>query len=165
MIVIYAIAERMYGAKTALLSTIFFGVMPGIIWTSRMAMIETMLIFILSTVMLFFFRWLKTGSERDRIIFTVAIGIGAAIKYQMLVIAPLIVIAGMFFWKRDYLKREISSYFRYPRVILTITAVSVVVVAASVVLLSGLLDIWFYAIQFGTAEKATRQQNGHLHPT
>jgi hypothetical protein len=154
MIVIYAIAERMYGAKTALLSAVFFGIMPGIIWASRMAMIETMLIFILSTVMLFFFRWLKTGSERDRIFFTVAIGIGAAIKYQMLVIAPLIVIAGMFFWKRDYLKREIASYFRHPRVILTIIAVTVVVVAASAVLLSGLLDIWFYAIQFGTAEKA-----------
>ena len=46
ILVIYAIAKRMYGSKTALLSAIFFGVMPGVVWASRMAMIETLLMFI-----------------------------------------------------------------------------------------------------------------------
>lgn len=154
IIVIYAIANRMYGAKTALLSAVFFGVMPGVIWASRMAMIETLLIFTLSFVMFFFFRWLETNRERDRMIFTAAIAIGVAVKYQMLVLAPIIVIAGMFFWKRDYLRKELASYFKRPRIFFTIIAISVAIVVLSAILLSGLLEIWFYAIKFGTAEKA-----------
>jgi 4-amino-4-deoxy-L-arabinose transferase-like glycosyltransferase len=154
ILVIYAIANRMYGAKTALLSAIFFGVMPGVVWASRMAMIETLLMFIFSFAMFFFFRWLETNRERDQIIFTAAIVVGVAVKYQMLVLAPIIVIAGMFFWKRDYLKKEFSSYFRRPRIIFTIVVIGIAVVVVSAILISGLLGIWFYAIQFGTAEKA-----------
>ncbi len=154
ILVIYGIANRMYGAKTALLSGIFFGVMPGIVWASRMAMIETLLIFTFSFVMLFFFRWLETNQERDRILFTIAIIVGVAVKYQMLILAPIIVLSGMFFWKREYLKKEISSYFKRPRIIFTIIAITITIVIISAILISGLLSIWFYAIQFGTAEKA-----------
>jgi len=44
---LYAVFEfthRVYGQKTALLASIFLGIMPGYVWLSRMAMIETMLI-------------------------------------------------------------------------------------------------------------------------
>jgi 4-amino-4-deoxy-L-arabinose transferase-like glycosyltransferase len=51
--------------KAALLSAVLFGVMPGIVWLSSVAMIETMLLFVFLLCMLYFFRWLKTGRERD----------------------------------------------------------------------------------------------------
>ena len=151
---VYALANRVYGPKVALLAGIFFGVMPGIVWSSRMAMIETMLIFTFTLTMFFFYNWLREGKERDRIIFTVAIVIGVAIKYQMLVLAPIAAIAGMFFWKREYLKKEVSSFFKRPRIIITIAAFTTVAIAGGAILLSGIMNIWFYAIQVGTADKA-----------
>jgi 4-amino-4-deoxy-L-arabinose transferase-like glycosyltransferase len=151
---IYELANKMYGAKTALVSAVLFGVMPGIVWVSRMAMIESMLIFVFTLVMFFFFRWLQTNRERDRMIYTVAIAVGVAVKYQMLVLAPVIVLLCLFFWKRAYLKNELASFFKRPRVILTIVAATIVVVVVSAILISGLLSPWFYAIQVGTADKA-----------
>ncbi|NLE04220.1 MAG: hypothetical protein GX638_05380, partial [Crenarchaeota archaeon] len=152
--VIYFIAEKMYGPKTAIISAIFFGVMPGIVWASRMAMIETLLIFVFSLLILFFYKWLGSDREKDRIIFTAIIVIGVAIKYQMLVLAPIIVIAGMIFWKREFLKKEAISYFIAPRLKFTIILISIAAIVSAAILLSGILDIWFFAIQTGTQDKA-----------
>ena len=43
--IVFEIANRMYGPKTALLSRVLLGLMPGFVWLSRVAMIETMLMF------------------------------------------------------------------------------------------------------------------------
>ena len=59
---LYAVFEftsRMYGAKTALLASILLAVMPGYILLSRMAMIETTLMFFFTVSTLSFFFWLK----------------------------------------------------------------------------------------------------------
>ena len=37
LFVVYLIAEKMYDAKTAIMSAIFFGLMPGIVWLKRIA--------------------------------------------------------------------------------------------------------------------------------
>ena len=128
--------------------------MPGIIWLSRMAMIETMLIFILSVSMLFFFSWLKTNRERDRIISIASFAIGAAVKYQMLVIVPLIMLLGMFFWKRDYLKMQLKRCLHFPWV----AVVAATIVVAAIILwglaTSGLLNILLFSIREGTQQKA-----------
>ncbi len=84
ILIVFFIARRMYGSPTALLSAVLFGVMPGVVWVSRMAMIETMLIFIFSLSMLFFFNWLRTNRERDRVLSIVALSVGVVVKYQML---------------------------------------------------------------------------------
>lgn len=154
LLVIYEIAYRMYDAKTALLATILFGVMPGIVWLSRMAMIETMLIFFFSLSMLFFFSWLKTGKERDRIVSIAALAVGVGVKYQMLVVVPIIILLGMFFWKREFLKAQMKLYLRFPRVALIVAAVTSLAVVAYALYASGLMSTLLYAIQFGTADKA-----------
>jgi 4-amino-4-deoxy-L-arabinose transferase-like glycosyltransferase len=151
---VYAIAKKLYNGKTALVAGIFFGVMPGIVWLSRMAMIETMLIFIFCVAMLFFFRWLQTGTERDRIISITAVAIGAAVKYQMLVVVPLIMLFGMYFWKREYLKTELRKWIRFPRLLVILAAIAAVAAVAYVLFASGLADTLLYAIQVGTADKA-----------
>ena len=95
LFVVYEIAKTMYGAKTALISTVFLGVMPGIVWASRMAMIETMLLFVFSTSMLFFYSWLTTYRDRELAIAVAAVAIGVTVKYQMLVVAPIIILLGV----------------------------------------------------------------------
>jgi 4-amino-4-deoxy-L-arabinose transferase-like glycosyltransferase len=152
--VIYELAKLLYNKKTALISAVLFSVMPGVVWLSRIAMIETMLIFIFSVCMLFFFRWIQTNNERDRFISIAALVIGVAVKYQTLVIVPIIMLLGMFFWKRDYLKAQIKSSLRLPRIAVLIVAVIAVLVIFFVLLEYGVLNVLFFAIQTGTAQKA-----------
>ena len=64
---IFAVFEftyRMYNPKTALLATAMFAVMPGYVWLSRMAMIETTLIFFFTVATLSFFFWLKEHKNK-----------------------------------------------------------------------------------------------------
>jgi 4-amino-4-deoxy-L-arabinose transferase-like glycosyltransferase len=154
LFVLYETAKTMYGAKTAFVSALFLGVMPGIVWASRMAMIETMLLFVFSTSMFFFYRWLTTHRDREFALAVIAVAVGVAVKYQMLVVAPIIMLLGVVFWKRDLLKAEAKRYLRLPRLILVVAAVALAAFAAYEVLSSGGLSTWFYAIQVGGANKA-----------
>jgi len=151
---IYEVANRLYNAKTALVAAILFSVAPGIVWLSRMAMIETMLLFVFSLSMLFFFSWLRTGKERDRTLSLVALSVGVAVKYQMLVVVPIIMLLGMFFWQRDYLKAEAKRWLHLPRVAILTVTLAAVAVAAAALLASGLVTVQIYAVQVGTAERA-----------
>jgi 4-amino-4-deoxy-L-arabinose transferase-like glycosyltransferase len=154
LFVIYETAKTMYGAKTAFISAVFLGVMPGIVWASRMAMIETMLLCVFSVSMFFFYRWLTTHRDRDFALAVAAVAVGVAVKYQMLVVAPIIMLLGVVFWKRDLLKAEARRYLRLPRLALIVAAVGLAAFAAYEVLSSGVLSTWFYAIQIGGANKA-----------
>jgi len=154
LFVIFELANRLYDKRTALVSALLFSVMPGIIWLSRIAMIETMLIFVFSLSMLFFFSWSLTNRERDRIISIATFAIGAAVKYQVLVVIPLIMLLGLFFWKKEYLKNQLKSCLRLPR----IAVIALVIVIAAIVVYelssSGLLSLLFFTIREGTAQKA-----------
>lgn len=155
VLAVYAIAEKMYDAKTALLSAILLGVMPGIIWLSRIALIETMLVFVFSVSMLFFFRWLTTNRERDRIVSIIALAIGVAVKYQMLVLVPIIMLVHMLiFNKRQYLKNEVTRLFRYPKIILTTILVTTVAIVVFTVFATKLIDPWIYSILAGPTDRS-----------
>jgi 4-amino-4-deoxy-L-arabinose transferase-like glycosyltransferase len=151
---IYEFTRRLYNQKTAFLSAALFSVMPGIVWLSRMAMIETLLIFVFTLCLLYFYSWLTTGRERDRKISIVLFAIGVAVKYQTLVIVPLIMVLGMFIWKRTYLKDQLKSCFHMPRIAFIAVALSAAAVAFFELLFSGVLDVLFFALQTGTAQKA-----------
>src|SRR3990170_2846443 len=58
--IVFETANRMYGRKIALISSILLGLMPGFFWLSRVAMIETMLVFFFTASMFFFFNWIRT---------------------------------------------------------------------------------------------------------
>jgi len=123
VVVVFEIARKMYGSRTALVSSVLFGVMPGIVWLSRMAMIETMLMFFFLVSLFFFFMWLNTNRDRDRLISTAAFAVGVAVKYQMLAVVPILVLASMLvFGKRNYLKAEISRFLKLPRIVLVAVA-------------------------------------------
>jgi 4-amino-4-deoxy-L-arabinose transferase-like glycosyltransferase len=152
---VYELSQKMYGHKTALLSAVLLGMMPGIFWLSRIALIETALIFVLSISMLFLYRWLNTNNEKDRILAISAFSIGAAVKYQTIVLAPIIVITSLLAFERgNYLKTDLLRYLKFPRLIFTIAATVTVLIVIYGLFSSGLINPWLYAIQVGTADKA-----------
>ena len=150
---LYAMFEftsRMYGAKTALLASILLAVMPGYILLSRMAMIETTLMFFFTVSTLSFFFWLKEHKNSFLALSIITFILGVLTKYQTVIVA-VIAIAGLAFLGRDYL---IKKFRTLPRL-----AVRVVVVVMSVVLLfyllysAGLLNQWLYAMNIGNPDK------------
>lgn len=154
LFVIYEIANQLYSKRVALVSAVMFSVMPGIIWLSRLAMIETMLIFIFSLSMLFFFSWIQTNKERDRTLAIATFAIGAAVKYQVLVIAPIIMLLAFYFWKREDFKRLLKSCVHFPRVIALAVAVAVVAAVVYELSATGLLSFLLFVLREGTQQKA-----------
>ena len=155
VVVVYKIAGRMYEAKTALLSAVLFAVMPGIVWLSRMAMIETMLTFVFSLSMLLFYKWLTTNQDNERKKSLAAAAAGVAVKYQTLVVAPIIMVASMLvFGKSAYLKTQLASLLKPRRLILVAAVAAVAAAFVYVLYSSGILNVWLYAIQVGTADKS-----------
>ncbi len=151
---VYELAQKMYGPKTALLSSVLLGIMPGIFWLSRIALIETGLIFVFSLSLLFLYKWLTTNRERDRILSIISFSVGVAVKYQTLVLAPIIVMMSLIaFGKGNYLKAELARYFKLPRLIFTIAVTAAAAIIVYGLFASGLIYPWLYAIQVGTADK------------
>ena len=151
LIIVFKISNKMYGQKTALISTILFGVMPGFVWLSRVAMIETMLVFFFTTSMYFFFNWMSFHKNNDLILSGLMLGVGFLVKYQM-IIAGLIMLTSIFMLSRDYLKTKLS---RIPLLLLAAALVVIPWIFVSYqIYASGMLDQWIYAIGIGNPEKS-----------
>ena len=148
--VVYKIAKEMYGEKTALLSGVLFAVMPGIVWLASMALIETMLIFVFCVSMLFFFRWLTNSRERDLILSIAALVIGVLVKYQILVVAPIIMVVSVFaFGKGGFLKIHAERFVYSKRLWIGVLLAVLVAVLLFELYASGLLNVWLYVLQVG----------------
>ncbi len=155
VITVYAVANLLLENKSAaLLAALFFSVGPGIMWLSKSAMIETLLAFVFSLCMYYFFRWLKTNSMRDQALCIAAFAVGVLVKYQVLVIAPIIMLAALAFWKRNYLRQELGKWARTPRIAVIAVAVAVLSVAAVLLVSSKTIDYYLYAFGVGSQEKA-----------
>ena len=151
LIIVFEISNKMYGQKTALISAILFGVMPGFVWLSRVAMIETMLVFFFTTSMYFFFNWMSFHKNNDLILSGLMLGVGFLVKYQM-IIAGLIMLTSIFMLGRDYLKTKLS---RIPLLLLAVALVVIPWIFVSYqIYASGMLDQWIYAIGIGNPEKS-----------
>jgi 4-amino-4-deoxy-L-arabinose transferase-like glycosyltransferase len=152
---VFEVAKQMYGSKTGLLAAVFFAVIPGVVWLSRMALIETLMIFVFVACMLFFYRWILTSRRTDLIISVAAFIVGAVTKYQLLVLIPIAVLVGMLvFGKRSFLKTQIVRIFKFPRLIATAVLVGIAVFAFYELYELGAIQLMWYAIQTGTAERA-----------
>jgi|WetSurMetagenome_2_1015567.scaffolds.fasta_scaffold101218_2 4-amino-4-deoxy-L-arabinose transferase-like glycosyltransferase len=143
---VFELANAMYGKKAALLSAVFLGVMPGFFWLSRIALVETMLVFFFVLSMLFFYRWLQTKQYRMLFFSGLALGFGFLAKYQIIaagiaMVACLLVLG----WRQ--LKR---LTLRFP--ILIVTALIIIIpwiLIAYSFYSTHLLNDWLYALQMG----------------
>jgi 4-amino-4-deoxy-L-arabinose transferase-like glycosyltransferase len=117
----FEFAKRTYGPKIALVSAVMLGVMPGFFWLSRVAMLETVLIFFFTLTLFFFFTWLSKHKDRALLLSCVALGVGFLAKYQILV-AGVVMVFGILWLGRDKLKLRFTKFLLVPLI-----AVAVVV--------------------------------------
>jgi len=148
--VVFEFTREMYGEKAALLSIVFLGIMPGYFWMSRMALLETTLLFFFTLALLFFNRWLQNKQNKYIFLCGLAVGFGILTKYQMIV-TLLIIAVTIVFLVRGQLK---SAFSRFALLIATSAAVVVPwIVVAYQVYASKILEEWLYAMQVGNPEK------------
>jgi 4-amino-4-deoxy-L-arabinose transferase-like glycosyltransferase len=106
--IVFEFTKKAYGQKIALLSSVIMGVMPGFFWFSRIAMLETMLIFFFTLAMLFFLSWIRTHNNLALLLSGLTLGIGFLAKYQILV-AGLVMLASVFIFFRKKLIKNLSK--------------------------------------------------------
>ena len=107
---VFELAYSMYDGKTALLSAVLLGIMPGyLLALSRLALLETMLLFFVTVALLFFFRWLQNKQDKYLVLAGLAVGLGFLTKYQAIV-AGVIMVVSILFLARGQLKRAFSRF-------------------------------------------------------
>ena len=110
ILVLFEFTKRAYGAKTALIASVFLGTMPGFFWLSRVAMIETLLIFFFTLTMFTFYNWLTKNDSRRALLFAgLALGLGVLAKYQI-VVAALAMLLSIVFLARKRLKGNLGKF-------------------------------------------------------
>ena len=141
-----------------MLSGVLFAVMPGIVWLASMALIETMLIFVFCVSILFFFRWLKNNRERDLTLSIAALIIGVVVKYQILVVAPIIMVVSVFvFGKGSFLKTHAERFVQSKRLWIGVLLAVLAALLLFELYASGLLNVcctfcrWETLAKHGTA--------------
>jgi len=148
---VFELAYILYNGKTALLAAVLLGIMPGYFWLSRLALLETMLLFFVAAALLCFFRWLQSKQDKYLVLAGLAVGLGFLTKYQA-VAAGVIMVLSILFLARGQLKRAFSRF-----TLLVAAAVLVIVpwsVIAYQVYASKIFSQWIYALQVGNPEKS-----------
>jgi 4-amino-4-deoxy-L-arabinose transferase-like glycosyltransferase len=125
--IVFEFAKRTYRPKTALTASILLGIMPGFFWISRVAMLETMLIFFFSLSMFFFLSWMRFNQNKALILCGLALGVGFLAKYQILV-AGIAMIAAFLLLYRDKLRARLSKFLLLPLIALIVIMPWIVIV-------------------------------------
>jgi uncharacterized membrane protein len=124
--IVFEFANRAYGLKIALLSSILLGVTPGFFWVSRIAMLETALIFFFSLALFFFFSWMRFSQNKALILCGLALGVGFLAKYQILV-AGLVMIAAILVLSWKKLRVKFPKFLLLPLIAILVVVPWVVV--------------------------------------
>jgi len=150
LLVIYESVNKVIGKRTALLSAIFLGTMPGFIWAARVALVETILIFFFSLTLFLFFMWLRTSKSWLLSLSGVMLGLGILAKYQT-IIALLIMAASVIFLCKNQIRHRLS---RLPFLIIVAFIITVPWILFSYQIYSTvMIDQWFYAMNIGNPDK------------
>ena len=147
---VFEFGYKLYGPRTGLLSSILLASMPGILWLSRMAMIETMLMFFFTVSLLSFYCWKKTDDNKMLVLTGVSLGLGFLVKYQM-VVAAVIMLVTLILPGRQYFRTRRKKF-------LFIALVAALVFLPWIIIVfqqysSEMLGIWFYVIQMGNESR------------
>jgi 4-amino-4-deoxy-L-arabinose transferase-like glycosyltransferase len=151
---VYAVFEftrRIYGVKTALVASVLLAIMPGYVWLSRVALIETMLVFFFTVSALFFFLWLREDKTLFLLLSGLTFGLGVLTKYQTIVLAA-VMLTSLVVLGRGYLRKK----FRKIPLLIIIALLVIVpwVLVSYQIYASKMLEQWFYALNTGNPDKA-----------
>jgi hypothetical protein len=165
LLALYTVFEctyRMCSAKIALLACALLAIMPGYVWLSRIAMIETaLLLFFLVSTFSFFF-WLKEHKTKFLGLSGLAFALGLLTKYQTVIVLA-IAVAGLAFLGREYLVRKFRT-FRGLAIMVFALAVPLVLLFYFVYS-SGMLNQWLYALEIGNPDKTLYSTGLNRFPT
>ncbi len=84
---VFELGTKMYGHKNALIASVLLAITPGFLWVSRVTMLETILIFFFTALMLVFYSWITKNNYKALVFSGVIFGVGILAKYQMAVAA------------------------------------------------------------------------------
>ena len=139
VLAVFEFAYRTYDRRTAFVSAILLGTMPGIIWLGRVAMLDTILLFFFSASMMLFFFWLQRHETKYLTLSGVALGLGFLAKYPI-IIAAIAMLASILLINGDSVKKRLS---RFPYLLLT---AAIIVVPWLIVMYqtysTGMLNQW-----------------------
>jgi 4-amino-4-deoxy-L-arabinose transferase-like glycosyltransferase len=148
--VVFEIANRMYGTNTAIISSLLLSSMPGFFWLSRMAMLETMLMFFFSISLLLFYSWIRSNNVKTLILASVSLGIGFLVKYQSIVIV-LIMIPVLIFLSKRKIQNKLGTIFLI--ILITIVISLPWFISTYEKFSSEILETWFYSLQMGNESR------------
>ena len=150
LLVVFEYAKKLYGQRTALLSVVLLAAMPGFIWLSRMAIIETMLMFFFTISMFLFFLWMHTKKDRMLLFTGITLGLGFLVKYQI-VIGGIIILISLLYFVKQRLSFKLSKF-------LLVLIVAVLVISPWILLVyqqyaSDMIGKWIYVMGMGNEER------------
>lgn len=148
---VFEYAYRLHRPSVALFSSVLLASMPGFIMLSRMALIETMLLFFFSTSLFQFFLGISSKNKMMLFLSGITIVCGIIAKYQIL-IAGVVILASLFFMLKGYFTKKFSRFFLIAMILAAIAFPLFFILCPDYV--SVPLGDWLYAIQVGTAERS-----------
>ncbi len=148
--VVFEYANKLYGPRNALISSILLASMPGFVTLCRMALIETMLMFFFSISLFLFFWWMRKKDDKLLILTGITLGLGFLVKYQM-VIGGIIILISLLYFVKQRLAVKLSKF-------LLILIVVGAVISPWVFLTyqqyaSDMLGKWIYVAGMGNEER------------
>ena len=147
---VFEYAYRLYGPEKSLISSVLLASMPGFILVSKLALLETVLVFFFSISLLLFFSWIQTNNQKHLILSGILLGIGFLAKYQTGITGAVMLVSVLFLRKKR---------FKY-----NVHKMLVVALIAAVVILPWLfvaynnyiserVEQWVYTLKEGSIER------------
>jgi 4-amino-4-deoxy-L-arabinose transferase-like glycosyltransferase len=111
--VVFEFANRAYGPKIALFSSVLLGIAPGYFWLSRVAMLDITLVFFFCLTLFFFFTWIMKSQGKALVLSFLALGVGFLAKYEVIV-AVVVMIVAVLLLERHKLRWRFSKFLLVP---------------------------------------------------
>ena len=142
--------RSLFHPRTAFLSGVIFGLMPGFVWISRLAMLESMLVFFFMASMMLFYLWLRNRKDRFLFLGGISLGLGFLAKYQIAVAVLAMALSIVFLCRRS-LSLVFKKYTLM--ILLAILVIFPWVLASYEAYSTGMLNQWLYAMNIGNPDK------------
>ncbi|MEJ2241266.1 MAG: glycosyltransferase family 39 protein [Candidatus Bathyarchaeota archaeon] len=153
----FTFAYHFYGKKTALLSSVLLASMPGFVWLCRVAMIETVLIFLFSSSLFLFFFWTQSNSVKALFFAGLTLSLAFLVKYQALVAAIIMLLSLVLLFRKKVSIRLVKF------LVISISVGLIISVPFLVLFGSEAFESWSYVVMEGSEERLGYSNLSRLH--